>query len=51
MYSFLALAGPAACLVFGGKGSKDAKLPITVGPQQTPPSAPATASKREARES
>ena len=40
MYSFLALAGPAACLVFGGKGSKDAKLPITVGPQQTPPLGP-----------
>ena len=36
MYSFLALAGPAACLVFGAKGSKDAKLPITVGPQKEP---------------
>ena len=33
MYSFLALAGPAACLIFGGKGAKDANLPITVGPQ------------------
>ena len=46
MYSFLALAGPAACLIFGAKGAKDADLPITKGPQQTPPSAPATASKR-----
>ena len=36
MYSFLALAGPAACLVFGAKGSKDAKLPITVGPLKEP---------------
>ena len=34
MYSFLALSGGAACLVFGGKGSKDAKLPITIGPQK-----------------
>jgi photosystem I subunit 6 len=34
MYSFLALAGPAACLIFGGKGAKDANLPITVGPQK-----------------
>ena len=33
MYSFLALAGPAACLIFGGKGAKDANLPITVGPR------------------
>jgi len=36
MYSFLALSGGAACLVFGGKGSKDAKLPITVGPLKEP---------------
>ena len=50
MYSFLALAGPAACLIFGGKGAKDANLPITVGPQQTPPSAPATASERESED-
>ena len=28
MYSFLALSGGAACLVFGGKGSKDAKLSL-----------------------
>jgi photosystem I subunit 6 len=34
MYSFLTLSGGAACLVFGGKGAKDAKLPITVGPQK-----------------
>merc|ERR1711935_49689 len=34
MYSFLALSGGAACLIFGGKGSKDAKLPITIGPQK-----------------
>tara|TARA_B110000977_G_scaffold163053_1_gene208798 strand:- start:10755 stop:11060 length:306 start_codon:yes stop_codon:yes gene_type:complete len=40
MYSFLALAGPAACLIFGGKGAKDADLPITKGPQQTPPLGP-----------
>ena len=40
MYSFLALAGPAACLIFGGKGAKDANLPITVGPQTTPPLGP-----------
>jgi|Transcript_7813 photosystem I subunit 6 len=40
MYSFLALAGPAACLVFGGKGAADADLPITKGPQQTPPLGP-----------
>ncbi|EEH57914.1 photosystem I subunit VI, chloroplast precursor [Micromonas pusilla CCMP1545] len=40
MYSFLALAGPAACLVFGGKGAKDAKLPITVGPQKEAPLGP-----------
>merc|ERR1719261_1797318 len=36
MYSFLALAGPAACLIFGAKGAKDANLPITVGPQKEP---------------
>ena len=40
MYSFLALAGPAACLIFGAKGAKDADLPITKGPQQTPPLGP-----------
>ena len=32
--------GPAACLIFGGKGAKDANLPITVGPQKTPPLGP-----------
>ena len=40
MYSFLALAGPAACLIFGAKGAKDANLPITVGPQKEPSRAP-----------
>jgi photosystem I subunit 6 len=40
MYSFLALAGGAAILVWGGKGAKDAKLPITVGPQQKAPLGP-----------
>ena len=40
MYSFLALSGGAACLVFGGKGSKDAKLPITIGPQKEPVKGP-----------
>ena len=50
MYSFLALAGPAACLIFGAKGAKDANLPITVGPQKEPVKGPATASKRAAKE-
>ena len=40
MYSFLALAGPAACLIFGAKGAKDANLPITVGPQKEPVKGP-----------
>merc|ERR1712070_808592 len=30
MYSFVALGGAGAILVWGGKGSKDAKLPITI---------------------
>ena len=51
MYSFLALAGPAACLIFGAKGAKDANLPITVGPQKEPVKGPATASKRAPRRS
>ena len=36
MYSFLALSSTASLLLWGAKGSKDAKLPITVGPQQKP---------------
>eukprot|EP00227_Mantoniella_beaufortii_P010271 CAMPEP_0197590438 /NCGR_PEP_ID=MMETSP1326-20131121/11029_1 /TAXON_ID=1155430 /ORGANISM="Genus nov. species nov., Strain RCC2288" /LENGTH=133 /DNA_ID=CAMNT_0043155467 /DNA_START=73 /DNA_END=474 /DNA_ORIENTATION=+ len=36
MYSFLALAGSASLLIAGGQGSKMAKLPISMGPQQTP---------------
>lgn len=36
MYSFLALTGGASILLWGAKGSKDGKLPITVGPQQKP---------------
>jgi photosystem I subunit 6 len=36
MYSFLALAGPAALLVSGGIGAAVAKLPISQGPQKTP---------------
>merc|ERR1712139_92644 len=36
MSAFLAMSGTAAILIWGAKGSKDAKLPITVGPQQTP---------------
>merc|ERR1712093_676257 len=34
MYSFVALSSAGALLVWGGKGSKDAKLPITIGPQK-----------------
>ena len=33
--ALVALGGGAALLVWGAKGSKDAKLPITVGPQKT----------------
>ena len=36
MYSFLAIAGGGACLMFGGKGSRDAKIPIIVGPKKEP---------------
>lgn len=34
MLSFCSLAGAGAILIWGAKGSKDAKLPITIGPQQ-----------------
>ena len=36
MYSFLALASTGSLLLWGAKGAKDAKLPITIGPQQKP---------------
>lgn len=32
----LSSAGAAGILAWGAKGSADVKLPITVGPQQTP---------------
>lgn len=32
----LSVAGPAAIVAWGVKGSKDVKLPITVGPQKEP---------------
>lgn len=35
MLNLLAIGGGAAITAFGIKGSKDAKLPITVGPQTT----------------
>jgi photosystem I subunit 6 len=34
MYSLLAVAGGLLTVGYGVKGAKDAKLPITVGPQQ-----------------
>jgi photosystem I subunit 6 len=34
MYSFLAFSSTASLLLWGAKGAKDAKLPITIGPQQ-----------------
>eukprot|EP00208_Stichococcus_sp_RCC1054_P002792 CAMPEP_0206139398 /NCGR_PEP_ID=MMETSP1473-20131121/5824_1 /ASSEMBLY_ACC=CAM_ASM_001109 /TAXON_ID=1461547 /ORGANISM="Stichococcus sp, Strain RCC1054" /LENGTH=136 /DNA_ID=CAMNT_0053533175 /DNA_START=62 /DNA_END=472 /DNA_ORIENTATION=+ len=34
IYSFLAVSFAGAILVWGGKGSKDARLPITQGPQK-----------------
>ena len=40
MYSFVVLGGAGAILVWGGKGSKDAKLPITIGPQKEPVKGP-----------
>merc|ERR1719213_392064 len=36
MLAFCAISGTASILVWGSKGSKDAKLPISIGPQQTP---------------
>ena len=36
MYSFLAFASTGSLLLWGAKGAKDAKLPITIGPQQKP---------------
>eukprot|EP01024_Parvocaulis_polyphysoides_P051218 TRINITY_DN5032_c1_g1_i7.p2 TRINITY_DN5032_c1_g1~~TRINITY_DN5032_c1_g1_i7.p2 ORF type:complete len:130 (+),score=23.65 TRINITY_DN5032_c1_g1_i7:253-642(+) len=33
VFGFLAISGAAALLVWGGKGSKDAELPIIKGPQ------------------
>lgn len=32
--ALVALGGGAALLIWGAKGSKDAKLPITIGPQK-----------------
>jgi len=34
--SFIALGGAASILIWGAKGSKDAKLPITQGPKGPP---------------
>eukprot|EP00746_Dinoflagellata_sp_MGD_P140549 gnl/MRDRNA2_/MRDRNA2_73792_c0_seq2.p1 gnl/MRDRNA2_/MRDRNA2_73792_c0~~gnl/MRDRNA2_/MRDRNA2_73792_c0_seq2.p1 ORF type:complete len:125 (+),score=0.44 gnl/MRDRNA2_/MRDRNA2_73792_c0_seq2:2-376(+) len=36
MLAFCAMFGTATILGWGLKGSKDAKLPITIGPQKTP---------------
>merc|ERR1719335_1378845 len=36
MLAFCSISGAAAILIWGAKGSKDVKLPITLGPQQTP---------------
>eukprot|EP01024_Parvocaulis_polyphysoides_P073933 TRINITY_DN95381_c0_g1_i1.p2 TRINITY_DN95381_c0_g1~~TRINITY_DN95381_c0_g1_i1.p2 ORF type:complete len:138 (-),score=26.24 TRINITY_DN95381_c0_g1_i1:180-593(-) len=33
IFAFLAIGGPAALLVWGGKGTKDISLPIANGPQ------------------
>jgi|Transcript_8436 photosystem I subunit VI len=40
MYSFLAVTGGLLTVTYGVKGAKDAKLPITVGPQQPPVKGP-----------
>ena len=40
MYSFRAFSSTGALLLWGAKGAKDAKLPITIGPQQKPPLGP-----------
>jgi photosystem I subunit 6 len=40
MYSFLTLTGAASLLLWGGKGAKELKLPITVGPQAKAPLGP-----------
>uniref|UniRef100_A0A061SLB4 Photosystem I subunit VI n=1 Tax=Tetraselmis sp. GSL018 TaxID=582737 RepID=A0A061SLB4_9CHLO len=37
MLGFLAGTGGASILVWGGKGAKDAKLPITTGPKSSEP--------------
>merc|ERR1712187_88685 len=34
MFAFVAVLGSASILIWGVKGSQDAKLPITIGPQQ-----------------
>merc|ERR1712124_142435 len=36
MLAFCAISGAIAIVGWGLKGSKDAKLPITIGPQKTP---------------
>merc|ERR1712039_680313 len=36
MYAFVAVLGTASLLIWGVKGSQDAKLPITIGPKQAP---------------
>merc|ERR1712093_144929 len=36
MLAFCAMSGTASVLIWGAKGSRDAKLPITLGPQTTP---------------
>merc|ERR1719198_1258242 len=40
MLAFCAMAGTLSVLVWGAKGSKDAGLPIVVGPQKAPQVAP-----------
>merc|ERR1712118_197050 len=40
MLAFCTLSGTAALLTWGVKGSSDAKLPITIGPQKSPQMGP-----------
>merc|ERR1712216_963813 len=46
VYSLLAVSAGLLTVGYGVKGAKDAKLPITVGPQHQPSSGRATASER-----
>jgi len=36
MFTFLGVAGALTAAAYGAVGAKDAKLPITVGPQKPP---------------